>query len=107
MSEVEIPRDNCTIIHLLVSVFVISGGILPEGIPLEGSSKLLCQRFSKESVLSKTLGYKEDYYATVYDTFRRMPVISMATVQSLGDEKWPHVPYMIEQGNTIYCANYQ
>ena len=64
----------------------------------------MCQHFSKDSAFGKVLGYKEDHYATVYDTTRRMPVVTMATVQSLADEKWPVAPLMIEQGKSSYTA---
>lgn len=83
-----------------------SGGVLPDGIPFDGSSKLICQRFSRDSMLGKTFGYKDDLYATLYDTGGRMPVISMATVQVLGDDKWPHVPYMVEQGKRRKLSNH-
>ena len=44
------------------------------------------------------LGFKDDHFATLYDTSLRMPIMSMATVRVLGDDKWPNVPYMLEQG---------
>ena len=77
-----------------------AGGVLPQGIPFGQSSKLICQRFSKDGMLGKTLGYKDDHYATLYDTSLRMPIMSMTTVHVLADEKWPNVPYMMEQGST-------
>lgn len=82
----------------MYNISFYSGGVLPQGVPLSHSSKLLCQRFSRNSMLGKTIGYREDHYATFYDTSLRMPMMSMATVHSLGDDKWPNVPFMIEQG---------
>ena len=47
------------------------------------------------------LGFKDDHFATLYDTSLRMPIMSMATVRVLGDDKWPNVPYMLEQGKVF------
>ena len=81
--------------------FFCSGGVLPQGVPFGRNTKLICQRFSKDSKLGKTLGYKDDHFATLYDTLLRIPIMSMATVHVLADEKWPNVPYMLEQGSVL------
>ncbi|KAL4224858.1 Endonuclease domain-containing 1 protein [Mactra antiquata] len=77
----------------------VLGGLLPTGIPIYQTQQMICQRFDKESKLGQSFNQKGgSYYATLYDTKRRLPAFSMATVRSLGDEKWPNVPYMIERG---------
>lgn len=76
----------------------VLGGILPSGIPVYKSQQMICQHFDKESKLGEVFGHKNVHYATMYDTKRRLPLVSMVTVRSLGDEKWPNVPFMIERG---------
>lgn len=65
---------------------------------------MICQRFDKESKLGKSFGQKDAYYATLYDTKKRLPAVSMVTVRALGDEKWPNIPFMIERGIHILTA---
>ncbi|KAK3583290.1 hypothetical protein CHS0354_011179 [Potamilus streckersoni] len=70
---------------------------LPEGFQDDGSQFMICQRFDKSSRLGQIFDNKRGYFATLYDTARRIPVFSMTTVRHLSNEKWPHVPYMIEK----------
>ncbi|XP_045175808.2 uncharacterized protein LOC123536571 [Mercenaria mercenaria] len=76
----------------------VLGGVLPAGIPVFKSQQMICQHFDKESKFGEVFGHKSTHFATLYDTQRRLPLVSMVTVRSLGDEKWPNVPFMIERG---------
>lgn len=83
---------------------LLTGGMFPEGFPAAGSQQLICQRFDKDGIYGQAFGHKTVHYATLYDTKRRLPVISMTTASSLGDKKWPAVPFMIEKSefNDMY-----
>ncbi|WAR01203.1 hypothetical protein MAR_007761 [Mya arenaria] len=74
------------------------GGIFPEGLPVANGQQLLCQRFDRDSLFGKAFGHKNVHYTTLYNTNLRMPVISIASVRSFGDEKWPLAPLMVERG---------
>ena len=96
--------------HILIvySIYILPhtiflGDMLPEGFPDTGRNHVICQRFDKESRFGKTLGYKDAYYVTLYDTHKRIPLASMVTVRSLGDNKWPDIPFMVERGIYFTC----
>ncbi|WAR01204.1 hypothetical protein MAR_007762 [Mya arenaria] len=76
----------------------VMGGKLPEGLPVANGQQLLCQRFGKDSLFGKAFGHKDIHYTTLYSTNLRMPIISMTTARSFGDEKWPSAPLMLERG---------
>lgn len=72
-------------------------GTFPEGIPASSSYQTICQRFDKESKLGTTFKGRDVFYATLYDTFKRVPMMAAIKVTSLGDDKWPNVPLMVEK----------
>ncbi|KAL3842355.1 hypothetical protein ACJMK2_020379 [Sinanodonta woodiana] len=76
---------------------------LPDGFQDDGSQFMICQRFDKSSSLGQIFDNKRVYFATLYDTSRRIPVFSMTTVRHLSNEKWPHIPYMIEKSLVDKC----
>lgn len=76
----------------------VMGGKLPKGIPGFKGLQMVCQRFDRDGKFGKAFGHKQAHYATIYDTKKRLPLMSMVKVRSLGDDKWPDIPYMIERG---------
>lgn len=76
----------------------VLGGTLPQGIPTYNSLQMICQKFAEDTKLGAAIGHKDTHYATIYDTERRLPLVSMVTVRFLGEDKWPSIPYMIEKG---------
>ena len=74
------------------------------GIPISDRQQMICQIFDKKSQLGEVIGGNKVYYATLYDTIKRMPIVSSVRTESVGDNTWPAVPYMIEQGMWQWCS---
>ncbi|XP_062582447.1 uncharacterized protein LOC134244193 isoform X2 [Saccostrea cucullata] len=72
------------------------GESLPVALPLH-DKYFICQRFADETEFAHIFGNKP-LFTTVYDTKRKIPLISFGRFSSLGDKSWPAVPTMIEKG---------
>lgn len=79
-------------------MFSLLDGIFPEGLPSSEHNHMICQKFDKKSQHGKIFGVNNAYFVTLYDTARRMPVVSAVKTTSVGNDKWPAVSLMIEQG---------
>ena len=87
-----------TSIYLIyVTLYFNIGGLLPVGFPLRNGQQMICQKFDKESKLGALFDHRTSQFATMYDTKQRIPVYSMVTVRSLGDDKWPSLPFMVDR----------
>ncbi|XP_067655735.1 uncharacterized protein [Haliotis asinina] len=77
----------------------ILGNRIPSGISdIHSTFSFLCQRFAPDSKWGKVFGHKTAYYGTIFDTARRIPVVSLAKVTQLGEDTWPKTDFMIERG---------
>ena len=90
--------------YFIRSRISFADSLFPVGIPISDRQQMICQIFDKKSQLGGVIGGNTVYYATLYDTIKRMPMVSSVRTESVGDNTWPAVPYMIEQGMWQWCS---
>ncbi|CAI9723461.1 probable serine serine/threonine-protein kinase DDB_G0277071 [Octopus vulgaris] len=74
------------------------GGSIPSGIRNQnGGLTFLCQKFSSNTLFGDLFKRKTAHFASLYDSFRRVPTFSMSKLTAIDNKGWPRTPYLIER----------